>query len=299
MDDIRCVAVVGLGLIGGSLARDLAARGVRVLGYDPDPDALRAARDAGVVHAPLPPDLRGMAEADALVLAVPVSAVAAVLHTARPHLDSVRLVTDVGSVKRGIVAEAEHAGIAERFVGGHPLAGSHRSGWGASHTGLFHGARVFLCPTSRSTPEAIALAHHLWRRVGGSPEILPAEAHDEQLAWTSHLPQVAASALALALAGQGVAVSDLGPGGRDTTRLAGSSPAMWTAICLDNAAALGDAIDVLRQRLHALGDAIRQSDACTLERLLAEGQAWADGRTGMAGVPESGAANAEIGRSPG
>jgi len=163
------VGIIGLGLTGGSLARDLAAADVPVLGYDHDHATLAAAADAGVVTSALDHSLRGLAAAGVLVIAVPVDATAGVLRRAAPHLAGVDLVTDVGSTKVGIAAAAEAAGLGDRFVGGHPLAGDDRTGWHASRSGLFLGARVFLCPGPESSSTAIERADRLWRLVGAYP----------------------------------------------------------------------------------------------------------------------------------
>lgn len=276
MTELRSAAVVGLGLIGGSLARDLAGRGVRVLGGDRDPEAVRAALREGIVHAGLGPAGEGVEEAEVVVLAVPVSTAPELLAALLSRLGGARLVTDVGSTKRGIVAAAEALGVGARFVGSHPLAGDHRSGWSASRAGLFSDARVFLTPGPSSGEEALARARALWTGVGAHVEQLPAEEHDGRLAWTSHLPQAASTALARALAGAGIPRSELGRGGRDVTRLAGSSPEMWTAIALDNAAFLAEAIDALHGRLGELRGALLRGDAAAVREFFSAAREWSD-----------------------
>jgi prephenate dehydrogenase len=269
----RTVAILGLGLIGGSLARDLSALGHRILGHDRDPSALGGALAEGCVHAALGDSHDGIEEADVVVLALPVGAAPRVLAELAPHLDA-SLVTDVGSTKRSIVAAAEAAGLGNRFVGSHPLAGDHRSGWTASRPGLFRGARVFLCPARGSSPAALERATALWTSVGAEPEVYEANAHDERMAWVSHLPQAAASTLALTLAGTGLDPSLLGPGGRDTTRLAASSPALWTEILLDNADQVGPALDALGEAVARLRSALRRGDAAEVARCLSAAKEW-------------------------
>src|SRR5690606_35860061 len=150
-------------------------------------------------------------------------------------LTSTAPITDVGSTKRAALIAAEKAGLASRFVGAHPLAGDHRSGWNAARANLFRGATVFLCPSATSSPDAVAAVRSFWERLGGTCRIASAAEHDERMAWISHLPQVVASALANTLAAAEHPPADLGPGGRDTTRLAASSPALWGSICTTNA----------------------------------------------------------------
>lgn len=271
------VAITGLGLIGGSLARDLAVRGVRVVGYDPDPDTMRAALDAGVLSGTLDPDLGGIEAAEILVLAVPVGRAPGILTATANRLRHLRLITDVGSTKQGIGAAAERAGLAHLFVGGHPLAGDHRAGWAASRSGLFRGARVFLSPTLTTTPAALACARELWANIGAYTEEVAAVAHDQEIAWVSHLPQATSTALALALAGAGIGPDRLGPGGRDLTRLAASSPTLWTEIALENATALSQAIHALQAQLEQVRLALEERDATGIYEFFAGGKGWAGG----------------------
>ncbi|HSJ13324.1 MAG TPA: prephenate dehydrogenase [Longimicrobiales bacterium] len=270
----RCAAVLGLGLMGGSLARELAGRGWRVLGYDRDRGALGGAvTDGAIVHA-MDETLDGIEEADIVVFALPVGAAVELAARAAPRLGGARLVTDLGSTKRSIVAACQAAGIGRCFVGAHPLTGDHRSGWSAARTGLFAGVRVFLCPAPSTQPAAIACAEAFWRRLGAQPECIDAAAHDAQLAWSSHLPQLAATSLALALQHAGIVRSQLGPGGRDGTRIAGSAPDMWLAIAQDNADHLAPALAALEVQLKVLRQALESGDEVALGRMLRAAQSW-------------------------
>lgn len=271
---IRTVAIIGLGLIGGSLARDLAARGIRVLGWDKDAASFQGAFLQGVAKDLLVLDPDAPIEADAVVIAVPVLAAAQVLRRLAPHLDRVRLVTDVGSTKASIVRVAEGLGIGSRFVGSHPLAGDHRSGWDASRAGLFDGARVFLTPAPSSGDDAVQLAKELWTVVDARPEVMDADEHDARLAWTSHLPQTVSTALALTLEQSGIPRSELGPGGRDVTRLAGSNPDVWTDILLDNREALTSALEAIAVRVSGVQRAVASGDRDELRRLLTQARTW-------------------------
>jgi prephenate dehydrogenase len=271
------IAVIGLGLMGGSIARALHARGVRVLGYDRDGTQLDAAVREGVVHEPLDGALAGLATAEVVVLALPVDATVALLPCVAPHLGDARLVMDLGSTKRSIVAAAEAAGIGARYVGAHPLTGSHRTGWGASRASLFEDARIFLCPTPSTTAGTLELAASLWRELRAGVEVLDAAEHDEQMAWRSHLPHLVSSTLALTLRDAGVRRSALGPGGRDMTRLAGGSPAMWHPIVRDNAAAIAEALAAYEERLHAFRMALLEGDAAAARRFIESAATWFDG----------------------
>ncbi len=271
-------AVIGLGLIGGSIARDLAAAGVRVLGCDRDDSTLEAAIASGVVAdslgPPVGPAWGGVAEADWVILAVPVDAAPALLLSLAPALGGAQLVTDVGSTKSAITAAAEGLGLGPRFVGSHPFAGDHRSGWAASAAGLFRGARAYLTPCPSTGDVALHAARRLWGLCGATVELIDAAAHDRLMAWASHLPQVASSALALALADAGIPPAALGRGGHDATRLAAGSPEVWTGIALENAAELAVALEALEGRLGELREALKRRDAAAIHALLAAATAW-------------------------
>jgi prephenate dehydrogenase len=228
------VAVAGLGLIGGSLARALGAAGHHVRGVD-RPGVLRAARRARAIRLGVSLE-QAVGWADVLVLAAPPRANERLLRqVARldpPHL----VVTDVSSVKQPIVAEARRLRL-RRFVGGHPVAGSERSGFAAGRAGLFAGAAWALTPTAQTDPGALRRVRRLVRDAGARPIVLDAARHDRALAFLSHLPQVVAWALARAVRADAVARAELrlaGPAWRDMTRLARSPVGLWSEILAAN-----------------------------------------------------------------
>jgi prephenate dehydrogenase len=276
MKSCETAAVIGLGLVGGSLARDLAERGVRVRAYDVDSEHLSSALSEGVIHEALDATLAGVAGADVVVIAVPVDAAIDILSRIVPFVGSARLITDVGSTKARIVAMATEVGVGDRFVGSHPMAGGHRSGWDASRTDLFNGAPVYLCPAPGADEAPQALADAFWRELGARPTCVNADHHDRQLAWTSHLPHIMSTALALALAKSGIGRDDLGPGGRDVTRLAGSSPDVWTAIAHDNASAIDGALAAAEREIAAFRTALAQSDTTALHERFSAARNWFD-----------------------
>ncbi|HSK17659.1 MAG TPA: prephenate dehydrogenase [Longimicrobiales bacterium] len=260
MDAIHSVGIVGLGLIGGSLARDLAACGIRVHGFDEDQASLRAALDARVVTTPLDADLENAEGLDAVILAVPVTAALGILERSAERLRRVPLITDVCSTKQTLQAAAARLGLAESFIGAHPLAGDHRCGWDSAREGLFHSATVYLCPGDATPPPALERLSALWRLIGAEPEIIDSTAHDRRLAFTSHLPQTVSTALVRVLANVGIPLGQLGPGGRDMTRLARSSPDVWTPIALDNADRLCEAILEIEVQLATVRNALAADD---------------------------------------
>lgn len=243
------VAIVGLGLVGGSLARALTRAGYRVTGVD-RAVVRRRARAAGAVAETAATPERAARAASVVVLAAPPRANLRILHrlarVARPGL----VVTDVGSVKGPIVREAARLGL-RGFVGGHPMAGSERSGFGASSAGLFRGRAWILTPVTRR-PEAQRRVADLARAVGARPVRMDAAAHDRAVAFLSHLPQIVAWSLAAAARRDPVARRHLdlgGPGFRDMTRLARSPRPLWREILAQNQREVERALRAFRAAL--------------------------------------------------
>jgi len=183
-------------------------------------------------------------------------------------------VTDVGSVKRGIVARAEKLGIGSRFAGSHPLAGTHRHGFEASRADLFRGAVVYVTPCSAGADAAREIAHFWSDVMGAEPVVLDAEQHDAQLAATSHVPQVVASLLGDFLARHAPPGSSFGTGAADTTRLAASDPALWTEILLMNRDEILPALRALEESLGTVERALETGDAAVLTDWLTRAAAW-------------------------
>jgi prephenate dehydrogenase len=267
-------AVVGLGLVGGSVARDLAARGVHVTAFDPDATQLAAAIRTNVIRSALDETLSGVRDAEVVIIATPVDVAVGVLRRVAPYVRRTRLIMDVGSTKTRIVHSAQALGLGNRFIGAHPMAGDHRSGWHASRAGLFMDAPVYLCPPRDATADSLQLARMFWLELGARPERMSAEQHDLKLAWTSHLPHMISTALALALARTGVSRIYLGPGGRDVTRLAGSSPEMWTAIALENADAIEGALQQTEREIVTLRASLKRADLEDLRARFRAAKRW-------------------------
>lgn len=270
------VAILGLGLMGGSLARDLSERGATVWAFDVDASATRHARRSGVIARVIDPGFRALRDAEAVILAVPVDVAPVLLEQASPYLAGAALITDVGSTKRRIVRQAEALGLAATFVGSHPMAGDHRAGWLASRRGLFAGARVDLCRTAGTSPAAWRRARALWRAVGARPAERDAAQHDAEMAFSSHLPHLLSLALAGTLASRGIRRSQLGPGGLEMTRMAASSVEMWAAILDDNAVPVLDALETCLAQLGALRGAVERHDRGAISEAFMAAQAWTE-----------------------
>ena len=281
MSSPRTVAVIGLGMIGGSVARGLAARGVTVIGHDKNAAYLDAAVAEGVVAQRLLPTLEDIDRADIAVIAVYGDSATRVLEQIAAHAGTIGLVTDVGSTKRPIVAAAEASVIAERFVGSHPFAGDHRSGWTASRFDLFENEVVYLCPSSNASRTALDLAQELWTSLGAKTVRMDASEHDDLLAWTSHSPHAVSTALALALSEAGIVHRQLGRGGRDVTRLAASSPDVWTSIMLDNAPAVEAALSAVESQVRSFRSLLSARDGEKIWERLSRARDWSGpGSTG-------------------
>jgi prephenate dehydrogenase len=241
------VAIAGLGLIGGSIARGLAAAGHHVTGLDA-PAVLRRARRAGAIAASAASAAEAAARSDVVFLAAPPRANLRLLRTlaAGGHR---AIVTDVGSVKRPICAEAIRLGLG-RFVGGHPMAGSAGAGFGAADPTLFEGRAWVLTPAGRQRPPRRLLA--LIRDLGARPVVTTPAEHDRAVAFLSHVPQVVAWALADAARADAVTRRNLrlaGPAWRDITRIAGSPRALWAQILDQNGAEVRRALSAFRRAL--------------------------------------------------
>jgi len=276
------LAVIGLGAIGGSLAWQARLAGVpEVIGYSPRLDECEAALRAGALTAAAPSPEHAAAGATLVVIAAPPAATLELVDRLGRYLPPGALLTDVASVKSAVVARAVQAGLADRFVGGHPLTGTHVTGWAAARPDRFGGCTVYLTPTGGSDAPSVRAIAGFWREVlEARPVTIGAEAHDRQLAWTSHLPQAVAYAVAAALASRGLSPDAFGPGARDATRLAASDPDLWVDIFLQNREAVLAALDATASELAGVRAAMATGDAARLRALLAPGHAFRQGLDG-------------------
>ena len=242
------VAIVGLGLIGGSLARALTARGARVLGVD-RPEIVRKARAARAI-ADIGSTVEDAADMPLIVLAAPPRANLGLLRKLARVIGPRTVVTDLGSVKTPICRAARRLGL-RSFVGGHPMAGTERSGFAASDGRLFRDHPWILTPDG-STPAALAAVRRLARAVGARPHVMTPEAHDRTVAFLSHAPQLLAWAIDGAAHGDRVTTRHLalaGPGFRDMTRLAGSPRPLWREILAENRVEVARALTAISRAL--------------------------------------------------
>jgi len=265
------LCVIGVGLIGGSLARALRETGQvgEVIGCGRNEDNLRVAIRLGVVDRYYTDPADAVAGANVVVVAVPLGAMEPVLRAIVPHLAPGCVVTDVGSAKGCVVADIErvYGYISPNFVPGHPIAGTEKSGVEASFATLFHGRRVILTPLAETTAVAHHLIKRMWETTGAEVVDMGVRHHDAVLAATSHLPHVLAYTLVdtLARLDDRAEIFRYAAGGfRDFTRIASSDPRMWHDICVANREQLLEMIASFSADLTRLADAIRADDRAAI-----------------------------------
>lgn len=262
------VCIIGVGLIGGSLAMACKRYGVagEVVGDDADRSMLERALQRGAIDR-LSTDAEAAVEgADFVVLAVHVGALVEVARAIREALPTGAIVTDVGSVKGGLVSALEEVfSPRSSFVGGHPLAGAETSGLEGAAGDLFAGSRCILTPTPRTDPKALDRVSAFWKAVGAEVVTLDPKEHDWAMAAVSHLPHVASYALAKAVSSVDTGRLFAGPGFRDFSRLASSPAALWSDICLQNRECLLDLISRYQDALEEIRLLIAAGKKATLE----------------------------------
>lgn len=279
--------------MGGSLARALTARAadqrtesaslggadaddIVVTGWASSSSDRAEAEAAGVnVRGTLDEAVDG---ADLVVLATPLSAIPALAGALAAdladRLDAHAVVTDVASLQIPALEMAAAAGLGARWISSHPLAGSERSGFEAARADLYDAAPVYLSAAPDSALHARGAVADLWETVGGVPEWVDAAEHDEQMALVSHLPQVASTALADAMVAAGLPVTALGPGGRDVTRLAASSPPMWGDLLAHAHPQLVAALRDVARRLEEDAASLERGDPAGAVARLERARAW-------------------------
>lgn len=274
------LTVIGLGAIGGSLAWQARLAGIpRVVGVSASrAEGVQALQTSAITELADTP-AKAVRGAELVVLAVPAQATLELIGRLHSSLESGALLTDVCSVKSPVLARATAEGLGDRFAGGHPLAGTHASGFAAARPDRLRGCVVYVCETG--TPggdQAARRVMSFWEQVlEAQPVLIDAAAHDRQLAWTSHLPQAVASALAKALGDRGLAGVSFGTGARDTMRLAASSPDMWIDILLYNRTAVVEALEATEHSVADLRSLIAAGDAEGLRAYLAAAQRFREG----------------------
>ncbi|MCU0833189.1 MAG: prephenate dehydrogenase/arogenate dehydrogenase family protein [Chromatiaceae bacterium] len=280
---IERLTVIGVGLIGGSLARALRAAGLvgEVVGCGRSAANLQRAVELGVIDRYSHNPGEAAEGADLVFLAVPLGAMREGFAALRGHLRPDAVITDGGSVKGSVVADARavFGEVPARLVPGHPIAGTEHSGVEASFAGLYRGRRVILTPLPETDLDAVDRVTRMWQVCGAEVTTMDVAHHDEVLAATSHLPHMLAFGLvdALARLRENDEIFRYAAGGfRDFTRIASSSPVMWRDICIANREALGAALERFSAEMADLAETIRRGDGDHLLEIFARAKAARD-----------------------
>ncbi len=296
------LGLIGCGLMGGSFALALKRAGLvqRVVGYSKSPSTTERARQLGVIDVAAESALLAVSGADLVLVAVPVSATETTLKTIRSLIEPGMLVMDVGSTKRDVVDAARRA-LREKvgcFVPAHPIAGKEVSGIEHADASLYAGRRVILTPLQQSDAALVQKATDVWSALGAQVLIMSAENHDAAFAAVSHLPHLLAFAFFSSVVNQPAGrdyLSLAGPGFRDFTRIAASSPETWRDILVANREEVLKQSQRFRHALSALEHVIREGNAEALEDLIrtpATGRAnWQMGAMRPPGAPPSATAS--------
>ena len=268
---IRRLTLVGVGLIGGSLALALKRAGAvgEVIGHARNEANLKKGVELGILDDYALDIGEAVRGSDLVVVATPLGAIRAVFAGIAPHLADDAVITDVGSAKATVVADAraELGRHFPRFVAGHPIAGTENSGVEAGFPELFRERKIILTPDPATEAGAIERVAAMWRATGAGVERMSVEHHDRVLAATSHLPHMLAFALVshLSKMSDQDEIFEYAAGGfRDFTRIASSDPVMWRDVCLANGEALLELIDGFQQELGEVAEAIRDKNADAL-----------------------------------
>jgi len=277
------MAVMGAGQIGGSVALAARAAGAvtEVVAWSRTREKLERAQALGIIDRSANSAAEAARGAALVVLATPVRSLGEIAAEIAPALDPNAIVIDVGSVKATAIAAVEPKLPPGAFVACHPIAGTERVGPDAASPLLFEGKRCVLCPTANSREESVVTIERLWTALGAETVRMDAALHDRVLGAGSHLPHVAAYALAATLGAiSGDVIEGLRrlptPSLRDTTRVAASSPVMWRDIFLDNRAEVLPLVEALVQQVEALRAAIASGDGKRIEQLLEAGKIGRD-----------------------
>jgi len=267
------IAIIGVGLIGGSLGLALRRKGFDgvIEGYGRRRSTLEMALQIGAVDT-IGLDFKEAGEADVVVICTPVEVIPDMVGKIAPSAKAGCVITDVGSVKRRVVERAEailrSSNPSVPFVGGHPMAGSERSGVLAARADLFEEARCILTPTDSTPTSALDVVREMWEFVGARTLILSPLRHDQLIAAASHLPHISASALAETVGKMGEALDLAATGFKDTTRVASGSPGIWKEILSQNADMIVPMIDALIEALVQYRRLLSSGDAEGLKRKL-------------------------------
>jgi len=269
---INKITIIGVGLIGGSLALALKERNLAkaVFGYGRDQTRLEEAQKSNVIDAFSTNIKEAIDEANIIVIATPVGTFKDILHQIEPLISSNVIITDVGSTKSDIVNIVNDVlrDKSSYFIPAHPIAGKERSGFEVSDSKLYDGKKVIITPQETNSPESIDVIDQMWKNVGADVDFMSAESHDNLLGMTSHLPHMLAFSLVNYLVDQNPNASIYAGGGfKDFSRIASGDAVMWRDICLQNKNQIMNHLKGYQSTLDDLLEAINDEDSEKLGQL--------------------------------
>ncbi len=270
------IAILGIGLIGGSLARALKRHNAvgKIIAYDYNEDALNKAYALGVADEIYTDPIKAAENADIIILATPITAMGSLVREILPHLKNDAVMSDVGSTKGSVLEsiQAEIGYLPERFVPAHPIAGTEKHGVENSLENLFDNRRTLVIPHLENSHDAVRTIHEMWKAAGAETEEMGVKHHDQVLAATSHIPHLLAYATVDTLANldDRAEIFRFAAGGfRDFTRISASDPDLWADICLQNRESILEVLVAYQKKIDALRHALEDEDREVLRKVFA------------------------------
>ena len=278
---IEKVCIIGIGLIGSSLAKALKNTGQAksICGYGRDAVRLEKAKDLNIIDECSTEPKEAIINSDIVIIATPVGSYEEVLRGIKPYLKNTTLVTDVGSTKRSVidVAKKVFGELPNNFILAHPIAGKEKNGFEACDGKLFVNKKVIITPLENNDDESISRVQNMWEKVGSEVDFMTPESHDKLLGMTSHLPHMLAFSLMNYLISQNPSASIYAAGGfKDFSRIASGDAVMWRDICLNNKDEIIAHIKGYQKSLSVLSEAIDNDDMEQLESIFSNAKASRD-----------------------
>lgn len=270
------IAILGIGLIGGSLARALKRNNSvgKIIAYDRNEDALEKAYTLGVADEIYTNPIEAVENADIIILATPITAMGKLIKEIMPHVKDDAVLSDVGSTKGSVLESitAELGYLPERFVPAHPIAGTEKHGVENSFESLFDNRKTLVIPHLENSHDAVRTIHEMWKAAGSTTEEMGVKHHDQVLAATSHIPHLLAYATVDTLANldDRAEIFRFAAGGfRDFTRISASDPDLWADICLQNRESILEVLVAYQKNIDLLRHALEDGDRETMRKVFA------------------------------
>ena len=282
---INKITIIGVGLIGGSLAKAIKENNLAkvVFGFGRDLNRLEEAQKANVIDQFSTNLKDAINDSDIVIIATPVGSFQEILSEIKPFLTSKIVISDVGSTKTNIASIVSQTlgDYSNYFIPAHPIAGKEKSGFEASEANLFNNRKVIITPLETSSPDSISLIQKMWEGTGADVDFMSPESHDELLGMTSHLPHMLAFSLVNYLISKNPSASIYAAGGfKDFSRIASGDAVMWRDICIQNKDQIIDHIRGYQKTLNSLVDAIENENSDELDLLFTSAKKTRDSWVG-------------------